>query len=179
MVVDIRVICRCGVECRAVLPGPGDNGAVRCRKCGSHLFKFTVTQGYVYVLSNAKMPGLLKVGCTTRRVQDRVAELNAATGVPAPFTLEAYFPSPTPDQHELEVHKRLKGKRLQGKEFFEAGLEEVIAVVESVLQTKATYSEDRSDDSGRAYRCGLCKHEWRTPYVGRVFCPKCHSGNVS
>jgi hypothetical protein len=44
-------------------------------------------QGWIYVLVNSSLPGLVKVGRTSRSTQERVAELSAATGVPTPFVL--------------------------------------------------------------------------------------------
>jgi hypothetical protein len=60
------------------------------------ILTLTPIQGFVYILSNKKMPGLVKIGCTTRPVVERTAELNSMTGVPAPFVLEgviALFPT--------------------------------------------------------------------------------------
>lgn len=44
--------------------------------------------GYVYILSNAAMPGLLKIGKTTRTPDERARELARGTGVPGPYTVE-------------------------------------------------------------------------------------------
>ena len=43
--------------------------------------------GYVYLLINRSMPGLVKVGRTTRPPAERLGELSSATGVPTPFEL--------------------------------------------------------------------------------------------
>jgi len=43
------------------------------------------TPGYIYALVNASMPGLVKVGRTSRDPKDRAAELSGATGVATPF----------------------------------------------------------------------------------------------
>ncbi|WP_419872770.1 GIY-YIG nuclease family protein [Candidatus Pristimantibacillus sp. PTI5] len=43
--------------------------------------------GFVYILINQSMPGLLKIGMTTRDTVERVLELSSATGVPTPFML--------------------------------------------------------------------------------------------
>ena len=41
--------------------------------------------GWVYVLVNSSMPGIAKVGRTTRAPRDRAAELSGVTGVATPF----------------------------------------------------------------------------------------------
>ncbi|MGB8772084.1 MAG: GIY-YIG nuclease family protein [Candidatus Korobacteraceae bacterium] len=41
--------------------------------------------GIIYVLTNPKMSGLVKIGCTTGDVEDRISELSSSTGVPVAF----------------------------------------------------------------------------------------------
>jgi hypothetical protein len=41
--------------------------------------------GILYVLTNPFMPGLVKVGCTTGSVEDRIYDLSSSTGVPVAF----------------------------------------------------------------------------------------------
>lgn len=41
--------------------------------------------GIVYLLQNPAMPGLVKIGLTTRSMGERLRELNSATGVPVEF----------------------------------------------------------------------------------------------
>lgn len=43
--------------------------------------------GYIYVLINPSMDGLVKIGKTTRDPSGRAKELSGATGVPSPFLL--------------------------------------------------------------------------------------------
>ena len=62
-----------------------------CEKCKSTLASIAPLNGYVYILSNPWMPNLIKIGFTTRDIQERLAELNSATGVPEPFIIEATF----------------------------------------------------------------------------------------
>ena len=89
---------------------------------------------FIYILSNVSMPGLLKIGYTTRTVQQRVQELNGATGVPTPFVIEAYFRSEAPEIHERRVHRALASHRA-GKEFFRINVEGAKAKVAEVCQT--------------------------------------------
>jgi hypothetical protein len=74
--------------------------------------------GYVYVLTNRAMPGLVKLGFTTRSPAERAQELSASTGVPAPFKVaSAVFVRERVGLVERACHAQLKSKRV-GKEFF-------------------------------------------------------------
>lgn len=186
-VLDVRLTCRCGRECHILEPAGADERALRCTTCGGHLLRFRLLSGYVYVLSNPKMPGLLKVGCTTREVAERVEELNSATGVPAPFTVEAYFASSAPEEHEAQIHTCLNAKRINGKEFFEAQLTEVVQAAQAAVGAEPIYMRGGASttpkavvaDSGTIWSCGLCKHQWvvqhRTLLPG---CPLCSSSTI-
>jgi hypothetical protein len=84
------------------------------------------------------MPNLLKIGFTTRQVEERVAELSTSTGVPGPFVIEGVFPSSNPEQHESAVHEALALARVESKEFFRIDLAEAIRKV-SAMCGPATY----------------------------------------
>lgn len=93
--------------------------------------------GYLYVLVNPSMEGMVKVGKTTRDPALRARELGAATGVPTPFLLvfELFFGDC--DKAEEYVHDALeaRGHRVAGnREFFRATPSETIDVV---LRAKA------------------------------------------
>lgn len=79
--------------------------------------------GYVYVLSNPALKGLLKVGHTTGTPENRAAELSAATGVPRRFKVELAVPI-NGDSHVVErsAHAILASSR-EGKEFFRTTLD--------------------------------------------------------
>lgn len=75
--------------------------------------------GYLYLLMNPSMPGLIKIGKTTRTADQRLKELGAATGVPTPFAL--VFEVWVHDCHRAEkyVHDLLSENRVAGnREFF-------------------------------------------------------------
>lgn len=77
-----------------------------------------MTPGYVYILTNEAMPGLVKIGRTTRDVDIRAAEL-WQTGVPVKFRVEAY--ERTFDCVDLErlMHQDFAGHRVNAsREFF-------------------------------------------------------------
>ncbi|MDQ2256451.1 GIY-YIG nuclease family protein [Enterobacter soli] len=84
-------------------------------------------EGWVYVLSNPCMPGIYKIGMTTTSPEVRARELSSATGVPAPFNVEAAFYSHSPIDSEKEVHEALSEWRVnESREFFQLDLEEII-----------------------------------------------------
>lgn len=91
-----------------------------------------MTAGFLYVLINPAMPGLAKVGKTTRSTSARQAELSSATGVPTPFILA--FEQPVVNCHAAEnwVHEELTRRGFRessNREFFNAPLHEIVALV--------------------------------------------------
>ena len=75
-------------------------------------------KGYVYILTNEHMPGLVKIGRTTTDPESRAAQLYQ-TGVPSPFSVRESQFSPDCAQLESAVHKELDGCRVSGaREFF-------------------------------------------------------------
>jgi ribosomal protein S27E len=139
----IRIKCpRCAAYTfSAITTAPGQ--VVTCCKCGAPVLEYEPVNGYMYVLSNPTMPGLLKIGFTLRSVEDRVAELNSGTGVPAPFVVEAIFPSSQPEEHEKQVHQSLAAYRTEKREFFKI---EVRLAVQHVARTCGPPSHLRSPD---------------------------------
>jgi len=103
-----------------------------------------MSAGFVYVLINPAMPGLTKVGKTTRSSTDRQLELSSATGVPSPFILA--YEHPVADCHVVEswVHAELdrRGCRLSSnREFFTAPLHEIVSVVVMCATSQGVQSE--------------------------------------
>ena len=73
----------------------------------------------VYILTNEKMPGLVKIGKTSN-LEDRVGTLSRETGVPLPFRV--YYACKVADSRFVEksLHKAFHGQRVHPrKEFFE------------------------------------------------------------
>lgn len=93
--------------------------------------------GYVYLLINHSMPGLVKVGLTTRDPESRTRELSAATGVPTPFVLVFDVLVPDCIQAEHIMHEMLseRGYRVsENREFFAAPIREVIGLMLEVRE---------------------------------------------
>lgn len=93
-----------------------------------------MSKGYVYVLSNPSMPGVLKIGKTTRDVNARANELYQ-TGVPTPFKVEHHVYAPDCDHLEAAVHHHLaKDRPDPAREFFSTPLEAAIELIEDQLR---------------------------------------------
>ena len=79
------------------------------------------TQGYIYCLSNVSMPGLVKIGMTTKSPEERADGL-FTTGVPTPFTIEFAKLVKEPRKKEKILHSHIEtvcGERVNGsREFF-------------------------------------------------------------
>jgi len=87
--------------------------------------------GIVYVLSHKAIPDLLKIGFTTRSIEERVQELSS-TGVPGKYTVELYFQTDDAPQFELLLHRTLREFHFE-KEFFRADIETVIRAVHGLI----------------------------------------------
>ena len=75
-------------------------------------------RGWLYVLTNPVMPGLVKVGFSTKMVEARLAELHT-TGVPLPFEVAFAALVRSPRQAEKRVHAALAAHRVsKDREFF-------------------------------------------------------------
>jgi hypothetical protein len=86
--------------------------------------------GIIYVLTNPSMPGLVKIGCTTGRVEDRISELSASSGVPVAF--QCHFAAQANDfaAKEKRLHQLFSDKRINPKrEFFAVAPEKVVLAI--------------------------------------------------
>ena len=87
--------------------------------------------GWVYILTNRSMPGLLKIGHTSKTPVLRAAELTASTGVAHPFVVA--WAHPVIDHAALEalVHGQLAAFRVNRKrEFFHCSVADAIGIIE-------------------------------------------------
>jgi hypothetical protein len=93
-----------------------------------------MAKGFLYILSNEAMPGLLKIGYSVKVPTERVAEL-FTTGVPEPFELAYYCLVEDAHKLEAQVHRDLHTKRHRlGREFFRIELDEAIRAVARLCQ---------------------------------------------
>jgi hypothetical protein len=79
------------------------------------------------------MPGLLKIGKTTRSVEARAIEIDT-TGVPEPFIVVHEVISPNCHELETIVHQELDSFRVrQGREFFRIPSSDAIDTIDRLL----------------------------------------------
>ena len=104
--------------------------------------------GIVYVLSNPSMPGLVKIGKTSREsVLMRLGELYS-TGVPVPFECE--FAGRVKDEHKVEkaFHLAFGPYRVNPKrEFFQIEPEQAITLLQLMITEDVTPTLQREADS--------------------------------
>lgn len=138
-------------------------------------------RGWVYVLSNKSMPGLVKVGYSTKDPALRLQELGG-TGLPHPFVLEYDALVNGPRTIEQAVHKRLASVH-EAKEFFkttpriaadaiqkEAKLLDVTIIVE---QCSESIDANSLNKSGKRTCPGECKICGTAVKLADHRCPKC------
>ena len=109
------------------------------------------SQGIIYVLVNPSLSGLLKVGFTTRTIEERVKELSSSTSIPTPF-IAIYWRS-VGDVENLEkiVHARLKSYGFShGKEYFKAAPPIVIDLIISLSAKERHENSEHIDEDERS-----------------------------
>ena len=100
-------------------------------------------KGIVYILTNAAMPGYVKIGLTRNNdVALRVRQLDT-TGVPLPF--EVYFAANVPDCNTLERTLHFvfgEGRARKNREFFKINPDLAKAIIELVATDPIEYSDE-------------------------------------
>lgn len=111
--------------------------------------------GYVYLLVNYSMPGLVKVGRSTRRPGQRVSELSSVTGVPTPFELVFDVYVSDCQAVEREIHDRLAQAGLRvsdDREFFDAPIREVVRLMRELEEEYPAFPGDEARaEAGRMF----------------------------
>lgn len=104
--------------------------------------------GFVYILSNPAMPGLVKIGLTANQVIYRAVELSRATGVPADF--EVVYDELVNDCRAVErrLHRRFSDHRFnERREFFRVPIRQAIAALQEEARAYPVtpLAEERAD----------------------------------
>jgi len=91
--------------------------------------------GFIYVLINPSIQGLVKIGRTTRSPEERATELSASTGMPTPFIVaySAYVADCEGAERFVHAYREKDGHRLTAnREFFAVSIQQAVdAVIEA------------------------------------------------
>lgn len=114
--------------------------------------------GWVYILTNPALPGMVKIGLTTRTPAARAAELTGSSGVPLPFAVAWARAVSDCAFVETAVHRMLDDRRVSGKrEFFRVNVNTARQVIEAASGARL----------GRRYRAPPRKPSYRPRWKGR------------
>lgn len=105
----------------------------------------TSTEGNVYILTNPAMPGLVKIGKTSRTVEERLRELNS-TGVPMPFEIAYSRKVEHMDSAARDMHEHFDLCRVSdGGEFFRLAIPSAVTRLETYEEalSEAVLEEQR------------------------------------
>lgn len=106
-----------------------------------------MSEGYVYILINPSMPGLIKIGRTTRDGRTRARELQS-TGVPTPFEVAFELFAPDHEQLETRILQELDEFRVAGnREFFRFPLRKAIACLNAFARQTTGISSPHDAES--------------------------------
>lgn len=99
-----------------------------------------IMKGWIYIISNKAMPGLIKVGYSLKDPIGRAAELG--TGSPYPYTVEYEALVDHPKKIEKNTHNLLAFVRA-GKEWFECDTSTALKAIKTVCSDSKIYFENK------------------------------------
>lgn len=134
-------------------------------------------RGWVYVIVNESMPGIIKVGHTTKDPWLRATGL-AGTGSPTPFGVAYDALVFEPREVEALAHKQLSGVR-HGKEWFKCSIWDGVSAIRACAGENliVEYAKDprHLKPPQQTITCEGCRQLLRVPSGMRIriTCPTC------
>lgn len=115
-------------------------------------------KGWVYVISNKAMPGIVKVGYSMQDPELRARELDH-TGAPHRYEVDFEVLVDEPRSIEQRVHRDLSAKR-EGREWFRCTAEEAIGAIKYVTEGQHHHETfKRADREEANYLAEVRRHE--------------------
>lgn len=107
-------------------------------------------KGFVYIMTNQAMPGLLKIGRTSKLPEKRAQDSDlASTGIPSKFEVQYYVLFDNMVLAEKKIHMNLNSYHYK-KEFFRVDIPTAIMVIESInLPFKKIFSKPEDDEKAK------------------------------
>lgn len=102
--------------------------------------------GYVYILINSAMPGLVKIGKTEREPDERAKELSGVTGIPTPYSVayDEWFADCSRAEEYIHTLLTANGYRVaDNREFFSVPVK---VAIKAVVEAKAR--EEKASGQG-------------------------------
>jgi hypothetical protein len=94
-------------------------------------------RGWVYVMSNPSMPGIVKVGFSMKDPNDRAEEL-AHTGIPTPYLVHYDVLVEDPESVEQAAHRQLNNVRVNHRrEWFQCSSQEAVHSIRQIIGSRA------------------------------------------
>jgi hypothetical protein len=112
------------------------------------------TEGLIYVLTNAAMPGLVKIGITGSDPRSRADQLYT-TGVPVPFTVEFAGTVQNARLVERALHNAFRDHRINpNREFFQVEPDQPIEMLKAfaVVDVTSTVSAELEESTSEGER---------------------------
>ena len=131
-------------------------------------------RGWVYIITNKSMPGLVKVGYSTKDPHLRAEELNH-TGSPHPYETVYDVLVMSPHQIEQQVHKLL-GEKNEGKEWFKCSISEAVKAIKEISGTSIIL-ENVSPKYSNSLQTEKPDTDHLYSYQRSVYCPYCNDKN--
>ena len=115
--------------------------------------------GFLYVLVNSAMQGLIKVGKTQRNPETRAQELSGVTGIPTPFVVayHEWFRDCSAAEDFVHTFLETKGYRVaDNREFFSAPVKIAIqAIMQAKAQQDKLYGSPDEASQGGEFDAGI------------------------
>jgi hypothetical protein len=128
-------------------------------------------RGWIYIITNKAMPGLLKIGYSTKDPVLRADEL-ANTGSPHRYLVEYDALVSDPHSVEQKIHRALASKN-EGKEWFRCEVDDAILEIRRLFQTSIILEKTNRQPSLKCSINGCCeKVSINNAEDGRPYCPK-------
>lgn len=130
-------------------------------------------KGWVYVMSNPSLPGMVKIGYSMKDPHMRAGNDFDPAGLPDDYVVEYHGLVENPKEIEQQVHAHLKDRRYK-KEWFMVLPHEAVKAIREINSTGKIYYEElgRSAERPREYT-GSDQH--KVLYL----CQKCRARNES
>ncbi|WP_251416999.1 MULTISPECIES: GIY-YIG nuclease family protein [Paenibacillus] len=96
-----------------------------------------MNNGFIYILINESLKGLVKIGKTSISSSERARQLSSSTGVPTPFRVAYEIFSEDCDNIEKTIHLELNDFRVNpNREFFQYPLNKAIEVIQKCAKRR-------------------------------------------